>query len=155
MASQVLSGLIHCKFISAEESLIPSFTKSVGDISKRRRKRKRQAAKGTDAAAAGGGGGGGGTPPAMSELLELHAGVLGLCAYVSAFPYDVPAALPGVLLTLSEHLNDPHPVPDTIKKTLSSFRRTHHDNWRDHKQRFTEEQLDMLTDLLLSPSYYA
>ena len=45
------------------------------------------------------------------QILELHAGVLGLCAYVSAFPYDVPDMLPQVLVTLSEHLNDPHPIP--------------------------------------------
>ncbi|KAH8027891.1 hypothetical protein HPB51_011121 [Rhipicephalus microplus] len=43
----------------------------------------------------------------------------------------------------------------TIKKTLSNFRRTHHDNWRDHKVKFTDDQLAVITDLLVSPSYYA
>lgn len=51
-------------------------------------------------------------PPA--EVSERHAAVLGLCAYVSAFPYDVPDMLPQVLVTLSEHLNDPHPIPASI-----------------------------------------
>lgn len=51
-------------------------------------------------------------PPA--EVSERHAAVLGLCAYVSAFPYDVPDMLPQVLVTLSEHLNDPHPIPVSI-----------------------------------------
>ena len=43
----------------------------------------------------------------------------------------------------------------TVKKTLSDFRRTHHDNWHDHKQMFTDDQLVVLTDLLISPNYYA
>ncbi|XP_042231597.1 proteasome activator complex subunit 4-like isoform X2 [Homarus americanus] len=135
MASTVLSGLIHCKFIQAEDKLLGEFTSKLQNGREQKRRRKE--------------------PLKPQEVLELHAGVLGLCAYVSAFPYDVPDMLPEVLVTLSEHLNDPHPVPATIKKTLSNFRRTHHDNWRDHKQKFTEDQLVVLTDLLLSPSYYA
>ena len=43
----------------------------------------------------------------------------------------------------------------TVKKTLSNFRRTHHDNWQEHKQQFTDDQLVVLTDLLVSPCYYA
>ena len=39
-----------------------------------------------------------------------HAGVLGLCACVEAFPYDVPLFIPDVLVTLSRHLNDPQPI---------------------------------------------
>lgn len=38
---------------------------------------------------------------------------------------------------------------------MSDFRRTHHDNWQEHKQKFTEDQLLVLTDLLVSPCYYA
>ena len=43
----------------------------------------------------------------------------------------------------------------TVKKTLSEFRRTHHDNWQQHRQRFTDDQLLVLTNLLVSPCYYA
>ncbi len=43
----------------------------------------------------------------------------------------------------------------TVKKALSNFRRTHYDNWQDHKQKFTDDQLVVLTDLLVSPNYYA
>jgi proteasome activator subunit 4 len=43
----------------------------------------------------------------------------------------------------------------TIKKTLQDFKRTHQDNWQDHKSKFSEDQLSVLTDLLVSPSYYA
>ena len=43
----------------------------------------------------------------------------------------------------------------TVKKVMSEFRRTHHDSWNEHKQKFTDDQLAVLTDLLVSPSYYA
>ena len=43
----------------------------------------------------------------------------------------------------------------TIKKTLQDFKRTHQDNWQDHKLKFSDDQLAVLTDLLVSPSYYA
>jgi len=38
---------------------------------------------------------------------------------------------------------------------MMNFKRTHHENWRQHKQKFTDDQLTVLTDLLVSPSYYA
>ena len=40
-------------------------------------------------------------------------------------------------------------------QTLGEFWRTHRDRWHEFKGRFTEEQLGILTDLLISPSYYA
>ena len=43
----------------------------------------------------------------------------------------------------------------TVKKTLGTFKRTHLDNWHDHKQKFTDDQLVVLTELLVSPNYYA
>ena len=43
----------------------------------------------------------------------------------------------------------------SVKKTLQEFKRTHQDNWQDHKQKFSEDELNVLTDLLVSPSYYA
>lgn len=81
-------------------------------------------------------------------------------------------------MDLSAHLNDTQPIEVsviaaivvlvrkggaitfaclqmTVKKTLSNFRRTHHDNWQQHKQQFTDDQLLVLTDLLVSPCYYA
>ena len=42
-----------------------------------------------------------------------------------------------------------------VKQTLQDFKRTHQDNWQEHKQKFTDDQLTVLTDLLVSPSYYA
>lgn len=45
----------------------------------------------------------------------------------------------------------------TIKKTLDDFKRTHN-GWKDveeYTQHFTEEQLTVLQDLIMPPSYYA
>ena len=43
----------------------------------------------------------------------------------------------------------------TVKKTLATFKRTHLDSWHDHKQKFSDDQLLVLTELLVSPNYYA
>ncbi|CAG0906230.1 unnamed protein product [Cyprideis torosa] len=89
------------------------------------------------------------------SLPVKHGGILGLCAYVRAFPYDVPQRLPEVLMAVGKHVVDKEPIRTTVTKVLSDFKRTHYDNWRDHKSMFTEDQLAMLTDWLISPSYYA
>ena len=34
----------------------------------------------------------------MALIVERHAGVLGLCSFVNAYPYDVPEFLPDVIL---------------------------------------------------------
>ena len=47
------------------------------------------------------------------------------------------------------------PNSATIKKTVQNWKRTHTDNWTEHSAAFTEDQLTELTDLLVSPSYYA
>lgn len=82
--------------------------------------------------------------------------LLGLCALVNAAPYSIPDYLPDTLIVLSQYVNQIRsPVYSLIKKTLSSFKRTHLDNWCDHKRKFTENQLAVITDILVSPSYYA
>lgn len=40
-----------------------------------------------------------------------HTGVLGLCAFISAYPYEVPDFVPNVFEHLGAHLNDPQPIP--------------------------------------------
>uniref|UniRef100_A0A3P8VNZ5 Proteasome activator Blm10 mid region domain-containing protein n=1 Tax=Cynoglossus semilaevis TaxID=244447 RepID=A0A3P8VNZ5_CYNSE len=92
---------------------------------------------------------------ASTDLVRRHAGVLGLSACILSSPYDVPEWMPQILMDISDHLNDPQPIEMTVKKTLSEFRRTHHDNWQEHRQCFTDDQLLVLTDLLVSPCYYA
>ena len=90
-----------------------------------------------------------------NRLVQVHSGVLGLCAYVQAFPFEVPEAVPAILVELEGHLNDPQPIPRAIKDMIGEFKRTHIENWGRHKLKFTEDQLSTLTDHLISPNYYA
>ncbi|VDN35061.1 unnamed protein product [Gongylonema pulchrum] len=83
-----------------------------------------------------------------------HAGVLALSAIVLAYPYSVPSFLPEVLMQLCPHTSDKQPMQGTAKKALSEFKRTHQDSWHEHKMQFSEDQLSILTDLLVSPNYY-
>ncbi|MEE6474294.1 hypothetical protein FKM82_010338 [Ascaphus truei] len=140
MATTTLSGLLQCNFLSMDVAMQAHFEQ----LCKTRlpKKRKRQLSVAADTIPSG-------------DLLKRHAGVLGLSACILSSPYDVPTWMPQLLMDLSAHLNDPQPIEMTVKKTLSNFRRTHHDNWQEHKQQFTDDQLVVLTDLLVSPCYYA
>jgi proteasome activator subunit 4 len=42
----------------------------------------------------------------------------------------------------------------TIRKTLSDFKRTHSDNWKEHKEKFTANQLSIISDQIIFQSYY-
>ncbi|XP_075223188.1 proteasome activator complex subunit 4A-like isoform X2 [Lycorma delicatula] len=132
-ASQVLAGLIHCEIISTvkQEQMLKVFKKQCKTKVKLEKKQ------------------------VVNGLAVRHAGVLGLCAFINASPYDVPDTVPQIFLYLGLHLNDPQPIPNTIWKTLGDFKRTHQDNWVQHKLKFTEEQLSVLSDLIVPPSYYA
>uniref|UniRef100_A0AAQ4Q0P3 Proteasome activator Blm10 mid region domain-containing protein n=1 Tax=Gasterosteus aculeatus aculeatus TaxID=481459 RepID=A0AAQ4Q0P3_GASAC len=132
MAGTTLSGLLQCQFFPLD----PSLQTQLQTLSQTRLPKARGELGSTD-------------------LLRCHAGVLGLSACILSSPYDVPDWMPQILMDLSNHLNDPQPIEMTVKKTLSEFRRTHHDNWQEHRQSFTDDQLLVLTDLLVSPCYYA
>ncbi|KAJ7327817.1 Proteasome activator complex subunit 4 [Desmophyllum pertusum] len=139
MAAATFSGLVHYGFFQLDDELQKQFTK-MANTKLKKKKKGVIAANGLNNDAA---------------LIHRHAGVLGLASCVQAFPYDVPSWMPQILLDLGDHLHDPHPIQATVKKVMSDFRRTHHDNWQEHKQMFTEDQLLVLTDLLVSPCYYA
>uniref|UniRef100_A0A3Q0SVQ3 Proteasome activator subunit 4 n=1 Tax=Amphilophus citrinellus TaxID=61819 RepID=A0A3Q0SVQ3_AMPCI len=140
MAATTLSGFLQCNFLSMDAPMQAHFEA----LCKTRlpKKRKRELGSIVD------------TIPS-ADLVRRHAGVLGLSACILSSPYDVPTWMPQLLMDLSAHLNDTQPIEMTVKKTLSNFRRTHHDNWQQHKQQFTDDQLLVLTDLLVSPCYYA
>ncbi|XP_074520213.1 proteasome activator complex subunit 4B [Halichoeres trimaculatus] len=132
MAGTTLSGLLQCQFFPLDSSLQTQLqTLSQTPLPKARGELS------------------------STDLVRRHAGVLGLSACILSSPYDVPDWMPQILMDLSDHLNDPQPIEMTVKKTLSEFRRTHHDNWQEHRQCFTDDQLLVLTDLLVSPCYYA
>jgi proteasome activator subunit 4 len=90
-----------------------------------------------------------------ASLAERHAGVLALAALVMLAPYGVPEWLPQVLDRLASFANQPQPIKAAVTKSFADFRRTHQDNWAQHKQRFTEEQQDVLSDMVVAPSFYA
>ncbi|KAI1295461.1 Proteasome activator complex subunit 4 [Halotydeus destructor] len=138
-AANTLGGLIHCEFIKVDKKMLNWMKKRAKHELKKIPNPKNEAQMIVD----------------PNDLIARHAGILGLCAVINAFPYEVPDFMPSVLMYLADHLHDPQPIPSTIKKTLSSFKRTHHDNWRDHKLKFTDDQLVELTNFLVSPSYYA
>ena len=87
------------------------------------------------------------------ESIKKRQGILALMALVEACPYSVPEAIPLSVLELSRHVNGANGV--LVKKTLSEFRRTHIDEWAEHKKAFTDDQLNELEGVLVSPDYYA
>ncbi|KAL4641227.1 proteasome activator complex subunit 4 [Arapaima gigas] len=140
MAATTLSGFLQCNFLSMDAPMQAHFEALCKTRLPKRKRRELGSVVDT-------------VPSA--DLVRRHAGVLGLSACILSSPYDVPTWMPQLLMDLSAHLNDTQPIEMTVKKTLSNFRRTHHDNWQEHKQRFTDDQLLVLTDLLVSPCYYA
>jgi hypothetical protein len=44
---------------------------------------------------------------------------LGLCAFVDAYPYQVPEFMPEFLMILGDHLHDSEPIP--VSTFLNSF----------------------------------
>jgi len=138
-ARQSLSSLLHFHFLTVDRSLLTNLFKLA-----------RIAPTGTAASSDQDSG------VTLSEvhMQKCHGGILGLCAIVLAFPYDVPKFLPEVLMELSRHVHDPNPIKSSVTQAFSEFRRTHMDNWTEDEQSFTEEQKQTLVDVLVSPSYY-
>ncbi|KAL1501106.1 hypothetical protein ABEB36_006493 [Hypothenemus hampei] len=134
-AAKVVSGLLHCHFIPQPIELLTMFRQ------KARTKIKKAESIGENS-------------DMGKNLILRHAGVLGLCSFINAHPYDVPEYFPTVFAALGSHLSDPQPIPATIRKTMGDFKRTHHDNWELHKLKFTEDELSLLSDLSVPPSYY-
>ena len=50
----------------------------------------------------------------MKKMVSRHAGVLGLCAFVNAFPYDVPETVPDILMFLSGYIHEEQPVSVSV-----------------------------------------
>lgn len=95
------------------------------------------------------------SPEERAALVQRHAGALGLRALVEAFPYSVPAWMPDVLVKFCLHVSDVDPIGATVRAGMSEFWRTHREGWDKSKALFTEEQLDAVTNTLISPWYFA
>ncbi|KAI8928589.1 hypothetical protein BC831DRAFT_447887 [Entophlyctis helioformis] len=142
LASVTLAGLVRCSHRDAIDGLVARFTDMLAATVMSPRRRG-----GRSTPVAGG--------PDTGLVAARHAGVLGLAALVQAFPYEVPPWMPAVLVRLSACISDPAPVTTTVAKTFAEFKRTHQDNWAEDSAAFTPDQLYVLSDLLISPSYYA
>ncbi len=203
-AATVLGGLIHSQFITIKEQknlvkvketviaasgvhlctsglLTHSFQDFRSRIRAKMQRDKKSKKTGFRKTSAGNSEGLGSNADAKTQLARYHSGVLGLCAVVEAYPFEVPEFVPPIIVELEAHLHGPQPIPKTIKKTMQDFKRTHQvrrgilhrycknnshvygnvicffsqDNWEEHKQKFTEDQLLTIVDLLISPNYYA
>ncbi|KZW02065.1 hypothetical protein EXIGLDRAFT_736784 [Exidia glandulosa HHB12029] len=96
------------------------------------------------------------SPGYAMALRKLHSAILGVKALIEAFPYSVPHWCPDLITNvLSRHTYDPIPISTTVRKTASSFKKTHQDTWHEDALHFDEEQLQALGTLLSGTSYYA
>ena len=106
-AAKILGGLLHSGFVGDEavtELLAGLRSKVRVKLTRRqpgRRFRKESGVTGNQEPVLGS------DNSAGDKLVTLHSGILGLCAFVEAFPHDVPTFIPPILMELSTHLNDP------------------------------------------------
>lgn len=89
------------------------------------------------------------------KLFKRHGAVLALSSMVTSSPYSVPDWMPSVLVALSGCINDQPPISTGVRELFGDFMRTHRDEWQLHKQAFTPDELEVVSELLVSPSYYA
>lgn len=99
----------------------------------------------------------GGKRPSLEgeKLFKRHGAVLALSSMVTSSPYSVPEWMPSVLVALSGCVNDPPPISTGVRELFGDFMRTHRDEWQTHKLAFKPDELDVVSELLVSPSYYA
>lgn len=108
--SKVLGGLLHCSFLPATDKLLELFKRKCRTKVIKNSTRRAVANCTLDASKS--------TNPILIDARDAetsvrmrHGGVLGLCAFISAYPYDIPDFLPDVFENLGAHLNDPQPIP--------------------------------------------
>lgn len=109
-SAEVLGGLIHCSFLPATDKLLELFKKKCRTKVIKRSNRVTtscaiEAANASDSENA-------------NAIRIRHCGVLGLCAFITAYPYDIPDFVPNVFEIISNHLNDPQPIPVSNLKFL-------------------------------------
>lgn len=99
-SAEVLGGLLHCSFLPATDKLLELFkkkcrTKVIKRVNRVTTSCAIEAANASES----------------DNLRVRHSGVLGLCAFITAYPYDIPDFVPNVFEIISNHLNDPQPIP--------------------------------------------
>lgn len=111
-ASQVLGGLLHCSFLPSTDKLLELFKEKCRTKVVKNSTRRMMTSCGNEAVAAAATTSTNGDIAVDTESVRRrHMGVLGLCAFISAYPYDIPEFVPDVFEHLGAHLNDPQPIP--------------------------------------------
>jgi len=87
-------------------------------------------------------------------LVTRHGAFLGLCAFVYAYPDDLPPFLPGILMFLTERLSEGQPISKSVSTALSVFKRLHENKWFEYESKFTDEQLTQVQNSFFSASYF-
>lgn len=119
-AAQVLGGLLHCSFLPSTDKLLELFKQKCRTKVVKNSTRRLLTNCGTESVASASTSGTSNNNMANEGPLEAesvrtrHMGVLGLCAFISAYPYDIPEFVPDVFEHLGAHLNDPQPIPVSI-----------------------------------------
>ena len=89
------------------------------------------------------------------HISKRHSVISILCSVILAFPFEVPDWLVECIMAVASSSSNPTPIRELVKRTFSEFKKTHQDTWEIDKLQFTSDQLSTLTDLIVSPSYYA
>ena len=91
----------------------------------------------------------------QAALPERHGGVLALAALLRLAPYDIPPWLPRRDRAARAFVAAPQPIKGTVTKAFADFKRTHQDDWAAQREKLTPEQQELISDTLISPSFYA
>lgn len=112
-AAQVLGGLLHCSFLPSTDKLLELFKQKCRTKVIKNSSRRIITNGGSEALAAASVGNSSNSIETQEaeSVRTRHMGVLGLCAFISAYPYDIPDFVPDVFEHLGAHLNDPQPIP--------------------------------------------
>ncbi len=116
LASNALSGYIHCGLIQVDKVLLRKFARlRAATISKSSAPQSAD----NSCAAVGDEGAGNASIGVSTGLIERHAGVLGLKACVKSSPYSIPDWMPNVLMSLADHIYDPTPIEVSLMDGIS------------------------------------
>jgi hypothetical protein len=88
-------------------------------------------------------------------VLHKHSVLSVLSSVVMAFPHEIEHWMVPIVMAIAGSASNPSPIRELVKNTFSEFKKSHQDTWAIDKQLFSEEQLTIITDLIISPSYYA
>lgn len=153
LAASTLAGVFKGMDVSASDALRAKLMDDARTTSLEAvRKRKRARATHTQSSWAPFGSNGEGGP---EMLLRTHAAALSLGACIQSSPYEMPGWLPACICLFTDFSTMPSPIRASVEKVLGDFWRTHTDRWHKEKERFTAEQLDILSSCRNSPSYYS